>query len=571
LTTELETGRRLAEAEDVLRAIGEGEVDAFVISGADGKGVFTVASADRLYRMFVESMRDGAATLSSRGVVLYANESLAKLLSRSREELVGSPFSSVVVGDVPSELARITEASLDGATIEVELLGADDCTVPVLIGVSPLDIDGDRLVCLTVSDLRGQKELEKQLRQSQRMEAIGSLAGGIAHDFNNMLTVILGYCSVLSGSVTDAASRGAAERIDETAERAKALTTQLLAFSRQQVMRPEITDADMVAESVMRMLEAFLGASIVVERQSDRELRPILIDRGQLGQVILNLAVNARDAMDGCGTLSIQTRNVTLGDADLAIERDITPGHYVLLEVRDTGTGMNEETRSRAFDPFFTTKSGGTGLGLSTVYGIVKQSGGHASLESVPGSGTTFKLYFPAFSDRRLAPRPVPAARPSTGDEGQSNVGGTILLVDDDEAIRILVASYLDTKGYTVLAAGAGEEAVAMATGNEMQIDLLLTDIAMPGMSGNELGAALAALQPGIHILYTSGYPFATAAGQGINPASFIQKPYRLDELEQRIGETLRRRVSTERPVVATNGDTDGSTSAPPDREAGTP
>lgn len=541
-TTEHETARRLAEAEDVLRAIGEGEVDAFVISGAEGKGVFTVAGADRLYRMFVEHMRDGAATLSSRGLVLYANESLARLLSCSRNELVGLPFERIVVGHFPTELSQASLTSVDGATVEVELRGRDGPPIPVLISVSPLDTDGDRLACVTVTDLRGQKSLEEQLRQSQRMEAIGSLAGGVAHDFNNMLTVILGYCSVLSVSATDEVSRAAAERIDETAERAKGLTTQLLAFSRQQIMRPEVTDANAVVASVMRMLEVLLGESIVIEIQPDSELRPILIDRGQLGQVILNLAVNARDAMPAGGKLSIRTRNVILGAANVAIDRDIVPGRYVLLEVCDTGTGMDESTQRRAFDPFFTTKGGGTGLGLSTVYGIVKQSSGHASLESDPGVGTTFRLYFPAFTERRVSSRPVPATASPAEQEGRPSKGGVILLVEDEEAIRTLVASHLGSKGYTVLTAGGGEEALAMATDEKTPvIDLLLTDIAMPGMSGSELGIALAAVRPEIRILYTSGYPSNIVGGQGTNPASFIQKPYRLDALVQRVSETLGR------------------------------
>ncbi|MDX6504267.1 MAG: two-component system, cell cycle sensor histidine kinase and response regulator CckA, partial [Gaiellaceae bacterium] len=370
---------RMRQAEDTLRAIGAGEVDAFLISDEHGRRVFTLSTADRLYRMFVENMRDGAATLSTDGLVLYANQRLAELLSCSKDELVGSPFAKFVAGDFALGLDDATGA---GATVELELLDAGGVAVPALIGVTRLEVEGDALVCVTLTDLRAQKGLEQQLRQAQRMEAIGSLAGGIAHDFNNLLTVIRGYSSILVHEKAEPETREAIERIDQAAVRATELTAQLLAFSRQQVMQPEVTNANAVVTEVLVLLERLLGEHILLERRFEPELASILVDRSQLGQVVLNLAVNGRDAMPEGGTLSIQTDNVRLDAAYAADHRDVEPGPYSLLQVTDTGTGMNQETRDRVFDPFFTTKEEGTGLGLATVYGIIKQSGGHAAVYS---------------------------------------------------------------------------------------------------------------------------------------------------------------------------------------------
>ncbi|MDX6473392.1 MAG: two-component system, cell cycle sensor histidine kinase and response regulator CckA [Gaiellaceae bacterium] len=523
---------RMRQAEDTLRAIGAGEVDAFLISDEQGRRVFTLSTADRLYRMFVENMRDGAATLSTDGLILYANQRLAELLSCSKDELVGSPFAKFVAGDFALGLDDATGA---GATVELELLDAGGVTVPALIGVTRLEVEGDALVCVTLTDLRAQKGLEQQLRQAQRMEAIGSLAGGIAHDFNNLLTVIRGYSSILVHENAEPETREAIERIDQAAVRATELTAQLLAFSRQQVMQPEVTNANAVVTEVLVLLERLLGEHILLERRFEPELASILVDRSQLGQVVLNLAVNGRDAMPEGGTLSIQTDNVRLDAAYAADHRDVEPGPYILLQVTDTGTGMNQETRDRVFDPFFTTKEEGTGLGLATVYGIIKQSGGHAAVYSEPGMGTTFKVYFPT-TNAPIVPTPSPI-------EGLPPEGGeTILLVEDDDQIRVLISGLLKSYGYTVLVAENGAQALALAADTQTHtIDVLLTDVVMPVMNGRQVADELMALLPGLRVIFTSGYPADTILRHGIaeGHTAFLQKPYLVDELARKIREVL--------------------------------
>jgi PAS domain S-box-containing protein len=525
---------RLAEAEDALRAIGAGEVDAFVVSDEHGKAVFTLSTADRLYRIFLEQMRDGAATVSSEGLILYANQRLGELLSCTREELVGLPFARFVAGPLPRS-GEVASATGAGATAEIDLLDANGTVVPVLVGTTTIEIDSDRLACLTFTDLRGQKGLEEQLQQARKMEAIGSLAGGIAHDFNNMLAVILGYSSILLQRITDPKSQKAVEQIEEAAGRATELTAQLLAFSRQQIMQPEVTDANEVVVTTLNLLDRLLGDDIVLAKHLDPELSPILIDRSQLGQVILNLAVNGRDAMVGGGTLTMRTENVELDDAYVAAHRDVAGGRYVLVRVSDSGAGMDNETRDRAFDPFFTTKEHGTGLGLSTVYGIVKQSGGHTSVVSEPGVGTEFNLYFPATNAAIVPPAAQIENTPLDGVE-------TILVVEDDDALRVLSGLILASYGYRVLSAAGGEEALAIVN-DELTppIDLLLTDVLMPFMNGREVAERVQAVLPNVRVLFTSGYPADAILRDAIAEGrhAFIQKPYVGAQLAQKIRKSL--------------------------------
>ena len=365
------------------------------------------------------------------------------------------------------------------------------------------------------------------------MQAIGSLAGGIAHDFNNLLTVILGYSGVLAVKLTDTAAQTAVDQIKQAAVRAAELTAQLLAFSRQQVMQSEVTDVNAVVTTTLQLLERLLGDDIVLEQRLDPDLASILVDRTQLGQVILNLAVNGRDAMKDGGTLTITTENVDLDDGYAATHRDVIPGPHVLVQVADSGAGMDDVTRSRVFDPFFTTKAGGTGLGLSTVYGVVKQSGGHALVVSEPGAGTVFRVYFPAST--------VPAApTPTNPAADNESVGGTetILVVEDDDALRFLVATALEAYGYAVLTASGGHEALEIAADERTSsIDLMLTDVRMPLMNGWEVAERMTAAYPGLPVLFTSGYPSADDGLLQIARAggAFIQKPFSLHDLASRI------------------------------------
>jgi two-component system, cell cycle sensor histidine kinase and response regulator CckA len=527
---------RMTSAEETLRAIGAGEIDAFVVSGnGHDQHVFTLSPADQLYRRFVENMHDGAATLSSTGLILYANQRLAELLTRSRETIMGSPLARFVADGDSIALEEIRDTGADGATVELELIDSDGVPVPVLVGVSPLEIDGDRLTCVTFTDLSAKKALEGQLRQAQKMESIGSLAGGIAHDFNNLLTVIRGYSAVLMPTLDDTKALEAINRIDQAAEQAANLTGQLLAFSRQQVLRPEVSDVNAVVGETLTLLERLLGDDILLTNRHEPKLASILVDRIQLGQVILNLAVNARDAMPDGGALAIQTENCVLDDTYAETHQEVRPGRYVLIQVTDSGVGMDEETCNRIFDPFFTTKDTGTGLGLATVYGIVKQSGGHIWVYSEPGLGTTFKVYFPATDDLVL-PEISPVA------VGSFEGSETILLVEDNEAVRVLTVKILESYGYTVLTAGNGHEALELAAREPAsRIHLLLTDVVMPLMNGREVAEKLEATRPELRVLFTSGYPSDTVVRHGIAEArtAFLQKPYLPADLLRKIREML--------------------------------
>jgi PAS domain S-box-containing protein len=392
----------------------------------------------------------------------------------------------------------------------------------VIVYSSPVDFEGRPARLVLAQDVTEQRRLEEQLVQAQKIEAIGALAAGVAHDFNNVLMVIRACAALLLKSVAGDEQRRDAEQIDEAARRGADLTRQLLAFSKQQVLRPELTDANVVVHQTLELLERVIGEDVEIELDLASELPSILVDRGQLGQAILNLAVNARDAMPGGGTLSLSTATVDLDETYAFSRPGVPPGRYVCLQVTDSGVGMSDETREHVFDPFFTTKETGTGLGLSSVHGIVKQSGGHIWLYTEPGLGSTFRLYFP-LAEEAAAARTVEipdASRSVRGDE-------TILFVEDAETVRVIVAETLRSYGYTVLEAGSGTEAIRLVTERGAAPDLLLTDIVMPGMNGRELADRLAGEHAGIAVLYTSGYPADAAVQAAIGPRSaYVQKPY---------------------------------------------
>jgi signal transduction histidine kinase/CheY-like chemotaxis protein len=353
---------------------------------------------------------------------------------------------------------------------------------------------------------RGEEELRKShemLRQSQKMEAVGQLAGGVAHDFNNLLMVIGGYSDLLLQQLPPGTQyRDHVEEIRKAGTRASSLTQQLLAFSRKQVIAPRVANLNEVVAGTEKMLRRLIGEDIDLVTVLRPGLWNVRLDTGQIEQVLMNLAVNARDAMPGVGKLLIETENGRI-DEDMARRQGYgKPGPHVVLSMRDTGSGMDEETQSRIFEPFFTTKGQGkgTGLGLATVYGIVKQSDGYISVESRPGEGTTFRIYFPRCEER---------SHGSTADEGPiytRGKGETVLLVEDDEAVRHLLRTTLSEGGYTLLEAYDGEEAVALLQRDDRPIHLLITDVIMPKMGGKELSDRLAADRPGMKILFVSGY-----------------------------------------------------------------
>src|SRR6267378_1089473 len=402
----------------------------------------------------------------------------------------------------------------------------------------PLEFAGRRARLVLARDVSAQRQLEEQLRQSQKMEAVGQLAGGIAHDFNNLLTAILGSTQLLlHNTPAGDPRREDAEEIRHAGLRAAELTRQLLAFSRRQVLAPKVLDVNAVVANMDRMLRRLLGEDVELATSLDPGAGAVNADPGQLEQVLLNLAVNARDAMPGGGRLSIGTTRFTLHEEHVERRHRMPAGDYVCLVVADTGVGMDETTQAHLFEPFFTTKEvgKGTGLGLATVYGIVKQSGGYIWVYSEAGHGTTVKIYLPRVPG--VADAPAPASEPQQvrgGDE-------TVLLVEDAAPVRTLARRSLEARGYRVLEAADGPSALQLSTRHRGGIDILVTDVVMPGMSGRELAERLAPVRPSMKVLYTSGYTDDAMVRQGVLNAgvAFLQKPFVPDTLTRKVREVL--------------------------------
>jgi two-component system cell cycle sensor histidine kinase/response regulator CckA len=408
--------------------------------------------------------------------------------------------------------------------------------------VEPLrDADGQvsGAICMSL-DITDRKQLEEQLRQAQKMEAVGRLAGGIAHDFNNLLMVIQGYGDLLVERLPsgDPLHRNA-EQIQMAAQRASSLTRQLLAFSRKQMLAPKILNVHSVVADMEKILRRLIGEDVQLETSSVADLGLVKADRSQIEQVILNLAVNARDAMPQGGRLTIETANVELDASYSHPPAVLSPGKYVMLAVTDNGCGMDPETQAHVFEPFFTTKEKGkgTGLGLATVYGVVKQSGGYVWVYSEPGRGTSFKIYLP-----RIEETAVPTGRDGSDPARATERGSeTILLVEDEKGVRELARDYLTTTGYTVIEAEDGHTALELAAMHVGPIHLLLTDVVMPGISGRELAERVGQIRPGIKILYMSGYTDQAVVHHGIleSDAVLLQKPFTLVTLASKLREIL--------------------------------
>ena len=410
---------------------------------------------------------------------------------------------------------------------EAKLLEAPDGSIPLMQGV--------------LYDITEYKRLEDQLRQAQKMEAVGQLAGGVAHDFNNLLMVIQAHADRILGQLpqTDSSYADAVE-IHNATTRAASLTSQLLAFSRKQILQPEVLDLGTVLTEVGKMLERLLGATITLQLEIHPEIGKIKVDRSQLEQAILNLAVNARDAMPAGGTLAIQARNVHFSETQVWQHSSLPPGSYVALTISDTGVGIDPDAQSRIFEPFFTTKAPGkgTGLGLSMVYGVVKQSDGAITVESVLGRGTTFKIFLPQ-CDEEAASGQSALAEPekSTGSE-------TILLVEDQAAIREVISAYLMRLGYNVLTAPDGEAALSIAATQQKSIDLVVTDLLMPNMGGLELATRMKQLHPETRVLFMSGYPDeAIRSQEGLTEdVEIMQKPFSMKSLAAKARSILEHR-----------------------------
>ena len=423
---------------------------------------------------------------------------------------------------------------------EKEFFRKDGSRVSVLIGVTTLATKEEDIECISfVIDISERKQLEVQLRQAQKMEAIGRLAGGVAHDFNNLLAVILGYSDVVLDALPpDHPAVKKVEMIRKVGTSAADLTRQLLSFSRQQMLQPRVLNLRDIVEGTQGLLSRLIGDDIQMSTSLEPSLGYVKADPGQIEQVLVNLIVNARDAMPQGGRVRIEAHNVVLDDSYVEAHKPVIPGPYVMLAVEDAGCGMDQKTQSRVFDPFFTTKEvgKGTGLGLATVYGIVKQSGGYNWVYSELGQGTIFKVYLPRVEQYAQETEPTEPVQLITQN------CETILLAEDSASLREMAREYLKSVGYTVLEAASGAEALQKASDFHGTIHLLLTDVIMPAMSGPELAGQMTSLRPGIKIIFTSGYTDDAIARQGVlDPAvPFIQKPYRPKALARKIREVLR-------------------------------
>jgi two-component system, cell cycle sensor histidine kinase and response regulator CckA len=494
----------------------------------------------RLARI-VETTDDAVISLSVEGDILTWNRGAEHLYGYKALEIIGKPFLTLFPTDGSKEATRLIETVRRGKTLdhfEAVLVTRSGETKPVSLTVSPMrDSSGNLIGSSTMArDLTAQKhaqELERQFRQAQKLESLGRLAGGIAHDFNNILTVIGSYAQLAYADLpTDSPVRNHAQQIVKATDRAAGLTRQMLAFSRKQLLVPKILDLNHVIEDTVEMVKRLIGEPISVAFHPEDHLWPISADPDQMTQVLLNLCVNARDAMPEGGRLTIETKNVE-------ITRDfkgatLPPGHYVALSVTDTGIGMKREVQDRIFEPFFTTKEvgKGTGLGLATVYGIVKQSGGDILVSSEPDHGSRFELFFPRV-DESIALHGQTTVTSESGDE-------TVLVVEDEAALRDCMCYFLKQRGYTVLQAGSGEEADRLAGSFDGVIHLLITDIVMPKMTGRQLSEKLRNDRPGLKTVLMSGYTDDVIEPEMLSDTlKFVQKPFSLTELAQLVREIL--------------------------------
>jgi PAS domain S-box-containing protein len=476
------------------------------------------------------------------GRYLYVNPQFGQLTPLAPEQILGKTDDEIFP---PEQAAAFRANDLKvlqaGVALEFEeVAGHQDELHTSIVAKFPLrNTEGTvYAICGIATDITQRKSLEAQLRQAQKMEAIGRLAGGIAHDFNNLLTVIIGFSELMLLSLpVGVPHHDSVEQIRQAGEKGASLTRQLLAFSRQQVLQPKVLDLNAVVANMDTMLQRVIGEDIDLLTMLSPSLTSVKADPGQIQQILMNLVVNARDAMPEGGRLTIETADVVL-DTDYARRHvDVSPGRYVLLAVSDTGCGMDKQTQARLFEPFFTTKAEGkgTGLGLSTVYGIVKQSGGNIWVYSEPGHGTTFRIYLPRIEEAAQAVEPDKAQEPSPrGSE-------TILLVEDEAGVRNLAKTILQTQGYTVLEAAQGEEALRLSGQHEGLIHLMVTDMVMPEMSGRELAERLKPLRPNMKILFVSGYTDKAMLHHGeLDPGmAFLQKPFTPQTLARKVREVL--------------------------------
>ena len=517
------------------------------------------------FRSLVMNAPYGICRCNVLGIVLDANPALVAMFGyTSATELVGRHLGSLYADSQQwFRTADYFHAGKEFNDLTTECLRKDGTAIAARISgrAIPNGKNGSTFEVF-MEDITETRTLEQQLRQAQKMEAIGRLAGGIAHDFNNLLMVISGYSEFLLERLgPDPRLRGPAQEIANATQRATSLTRQLLAFSRKQMLAPKILDLNEAVTENLKMLTRMIGEDIDLVMVPSPAIGAIRADPGQIDQVIMNLAVNARDAMPDGGRLTIETANVSLDENFARTHAPLVPGEYIMLAISDTGVGMDLDTQSRIFEPFFTTKGAkGTGLGLSTVYGIVKQSGGFIFVDSQPNRGTALRVYFP-----RVDARDEPVALQDAfglprAERGQE----TILLVEDEVNLRQLARQYLETQGYKILEADDGAAALQITAGHQGPIDLLLTDVVMPGMNGRELARRITAQRPDVRVLYMSGYTENAIGHNGMIDAgiNLLQKPFSLPALKDKVREVLDSEPIPQEAAMPARVGTDATVSA---------
>jgi PAS domain S-box-containing protein len=495
-----------------------------------------LSESEAHFRSLIEDADDAIAVVDELGRIGYASPALERLLERPNDEILGERVLDLIAPEQRRSALNGLRQHLADPEVPFEMLYAR--------GESEIKLEAiarhkEGALVLTLRDITVRKEAEvkekqltEQLQQAQKMEAVGQLAGGIAHDFNNLLMVIMGCSELLLMQMDeDDNRRGEAEEIARTSARATALTRQLLAFSRKQVLEPQAVDLNGSVVNLQKMLERIIGTDIRLTTHLDEEVAPIFADPGQVEQVLMNLVVNARDAMDGKGLIDISVLPVA---ADAVLPPELEPGQYMMLAVRDNGSGMTEETKTKLFEPFFTTKGvgKGTGLGLATVYGIVHQSGGAITVDSTLGEGTTFNVYFPRH-DGPIVSETVTLDIPVIGGDA------TVLVVDDEDGVRRFASTVLEEHGYRVFTAKSGLDALDLARALDAPIDLVLTDIVMPEMTGAALSVHLRSDRPDIKVLYMSGHIGGVEFDSSTEDARLINKPFGSGALLNAVAEAL--------------------------------
>ncbi len=492
------------------------------------------------YREAFENAADVIFITDLSGVINEVNKAAETITGYPREELVGHHFKKIVAPEHQLLMSQVRDHKMGGRSAstvyEMNVLTKQETRIPVEVNTRLIYENGRPVATQgIVRDLRERKQLEEELQRARKIEAVGRLAGGIAHDFNNALTIIVGHAQLTLMDLDPGLVRNSVESIRKAAEHATSLTRQLMAFSRRQALQPQVLDLNSVVSGMRDMLSRTILDNIELVTTLAPDLQYVKADPGKIEQVILNLVLNARDAIAGNGHLTIATANVELTDHDVLIRPGARAGACVMLLIRDTGSGMDEETRSHLFEPFFTTKepARGTGLGLATVYGIVKQSDGYIEVDSAPGEGTSFRIYLPVTSEKPEPPEPQRSA---------SRAGAeTILVAEDDPDVRGITVAMLKAQGYETLEASDGEEAAEICRQHKGPIQLLLTDVIMRRMDGRRLADIAVRLLPNLRVLYMSGYTADILGRQGaLEPGlHLIEKPFSPEQLLSKVRELL--------------------------------